>query len=64
MSAKSLKAEAEPSYFYLIMAKSCFRRAAATSHPHGRGALCEIGRDFLAKALPSCDQIRDAGLRR
>jgi len=37
----------EPSFFYLMMARSCFRRAAR--HPQA-GALREIGRNYLAKA--------------
>jgi hypothetical protein len=38
---------AEPSFYYLIMAASCFRRAAGISHPNTRGALCDIGREYL-----------------
>jgi hypothetical protein len=38
---------AEPSFLYLIMAAACFRRAAATSHPNTRGALRDIGREYL-----------------
>jgi hypothetical protein len=37
----------EPSFFYLMMAESCFRRAAR--HPHA-GTLRNIGRDYLTKA--------------
>jgi hypothetical protein len=51
MSRKSTQSSAgEPSFFYLIMAESCFRRAASTRHPKGRGTLREIGRGYLAKA--------------
>jgi hypothetical protein len=38
---------AEPSFFYLIMAAACFRRAAAISHRKTRGALRDIGREYL-----------------
>jgi len=38
---------AEPSFFYLIMAAACFRRAAGVSHPKMRGALRDIGREYL-----------------
>jgi hypothetical protein len=38
---------AEPSFFYLIMAAACFRRAASISHPNTRGALRDIGREYL-----------------
>jgi hypothetical protein len=38
---------AEPSFFYLIMAAACFRRAAGVSHPKTRGALRDIGREYL-----------------
>jgi len=40
----------EPSFFYLMMAESCFRRAASTRHPKARGTLREIGRNYLAQA--------------
>jgi hypothetical protein len=48
MCVKSI--HAEPSFFYLVMAKSCFRRAVSTPHPKARGTLRELGRDYLAKA--------------
>jgi hypothetical protein len=38
---------AEPSFFYLIMAAACFRRAAGIRHPGKRGALRDIGRESL-----------------
>jgi hypothetical protein len=38
---------AEPSFFYLIMAAACFRRAASISHPNTRGALRDVGREYL-----------------
>jgi hypothetical protein len=37
----------EPSFFYLIMAAACFRRAASIGHPNVRGALRDIGREYL-----------------
>jgi hypothetical protein len=37
----------EPSFFYLMMAGSCFRRAAR--HPQA-GTLRNIGRNYLTKA--------------
>jgi hypothetical protein len=40
----------EPSFFYLMMAESCFQRAASTRHPKARGTLREIGRRYLAEA--------------
>ena len=40
----------EPSFFYLIMAESCFQRAVGTRRPDVRGALREIGRKYLADA--------------
>ena len=49
MRATSTNA-AEPSFFYLVMAKSCFRRAASTPHPKAGGTLRELGRNYLAKA--------------
>jgi hypothetical protein len=51
MSRKSPQSSArEPSFFYLLMAESCFRRAASTRHPKGRGTLRDLGRDYLARA--------------
>jgi hypothetical protein len=41
---------AEPSFFYLIMAESCFQRAARTRRPNVRSTLRDIGRHYLAKA--------------
>jgi hypothetical protein len=41
----------EPSFFYLMMAESCFRRAVSTRHPGAGGTLLEIGRHYLAKAI-------------
>jgi hypothetical protein len=40
----------KPSFFYLMMAESCFRRAVSTRHPKAGGTLLEIGRNYLAKA--------------
>jgi hypothetical protein len=50
MRATSVHAADEPSFFYLVMAKSCFRRAVSTPHPKAGGTLRELGRDYLAKA--------------
>jgi hypothetical protein len=53
MSRKSIHSSSgEPSFFYLLMAESCFRRAAKTRHTKGRGTLRDLGRTYLAKA---CD---------
>jgi hypothetical protein len=40
----------EPSFFYLMMAETCFQRAASTPHPKAGGTLLEIGRNYLAKS--------------
>jgi hypothetical protein len=40
----------EPSFFYLMLAESCFQRAVSTRHPKGSGTLCQIGRNYLANA--------------
>jgi hypothetical protein len=51
MLRKSIQSSAkEPSFFYLMMAESCFQRAASTRHPKARGTLREIGRNYLAQA--------------
>ena len=43
---------AGPSFFYLLMAVTCFHRAGCTRHPSGSGALRDIGCEYLAKASP------------
>ena len=51
MLRKSIHSSAqEPSFFYLMMAESCFQRAASTRHPKACGTLREIGRKYLAEA--------------
>jgi hypothetical protein len=40
----------EPSFFYLMMAEICFRRAVSTRHPKAAGTLLEIGRNYVAKS--------------
>ncbi len=51
MLRKSVQSSAkEPSFFYLMMAESCFQRAASTRHSKARSALREIGRRYLAEA--------------
>jgi hypothetical protein len=48
---KSIYASAgEPSFFYLMMADSCFQRAASTVNRRTSDALRNIGRDYLMKA--------------
>jgi hypothetical protein len=51
MARKSTQSSAgEPSFFYLMMAETCFQRAAGTRHRKACGTLREIGRNYLAKA--------------
>ena len=51
MLRKSIYSSAgEPSFFYLMMADSCFQRAANTDNPRVINALRDIGRDYLLKA--------------
>jgi hypothetical protein len=40
----------EPSFFYLMMAESCFQRAVSTRNPKAGSTLLEIGRAYLEKA--------------
>jgi hypothetical protein len=50
MPRKSIHtSEGEPSFFYLMMAEGCFRRAL--QHPKAGGTLREIGRNYLARAV-------------
>jgi hypothetical protein len=51
----------EPSYFNLVMAKSCFRRAAITPHPKAGSTLRDLGRDYLAKAWATAADTRTVG---
>ena len=41
---------AEPSFLYLMMAAAYFRQASHTRHPHVRGALRDLGREYLTNA--------------
>ncbi len=51
MSHKSVNASARgPSFFYLMMAGSCFQRAARAVDPKAGATLRNIGRDYLMKA--------------
>jgi hypothetical protein len=51
MLRKSIQSSPKvPSFFYLMMAESCFQRAAGTRHLEARGTLRQIGRHYLAKA--------------
>jgi hypothetical protein len=51
MLRKSTKSSAgEPSFFYLMMAESCFRRAASTRSPTAVETLRDIGRKYLVEA--------------
>jgi hypothetical protein len=43
----------EPSFFYLLMAATCFQRAGCTGHPHAGGALRNIGCKYLTQASPN-----------
>ena len=56
----------EPSFFYLMMAESCFQRAVSTRHPKAGSTLLEIGRNYLAKAtdVASVLESRPPQLRR
>jgi hypothetical protein len=56
----------EPSFFYLLLAESCFRRAGSTRHPKAGSTLLEIGRNYLAKATDVVSELESqpAPLRR
>ena len=64
MLRKSISTSAgEPSFFYLMMADGCFRRAASM-HPEIGGTLRNIGRDYLMKATKVTSELgpeRSAG---
>jgi hypothetical protein len=54
MFGKSIPSStAAPSFFYLLMAATCFQRAGRTPHPKGGGALRHIGCEYLAQASPN-----------
>mgnify|MGYP006333253535 CR=1 FL=1 len=40
----------QPSFYYLLIAKTCFHRSRITSDRARSHALCELGRDYLVKA--------------
>ena len=40
----------QPSFYYLVIAKTCFQRSRATSDRVRSHALHELGQDYLVKA--------------
>jgi hypothetical protein len=51
MSGQSMeKRVAAPSFYYVLMAETCFRRAAGTRRLQARGTLRQLGREYLAKS--------------
>lgn len=51
MLRKSTHASAgEPSFFYLLIADSCFQRASGTMSPAACDALRNIGREYLMES--------------
>lgn len=40
----------QPSFYYLVIAKTCFQRSRATPDRTRSRALCELGRSYLVKA--------------
>jgi hypothetical protein len=47
----------EPSFYYVMLAASCFRRTARNCHPNAGSALRDIGCKYLVKA--SCGFARE-----
>jgi len=50
MFGKSIQKIPEPSFYYAILAATCFRRKARSRHRNADGALPGIGCRYLAKA--------------
>jgi hypothetical protein len=51
MAYRSIRTSAgEPSFYYLMMARTCFQSAAKAVHPKGGATLRNIGRGYLMKA--------------
>jgi hypothetical protein len=40
----------EPSFYYVVLAATCFQRTACGCHPNAGGVLCDTGYKYLAKA--------------
>jgi hypothetical protein len=58
MSRRSTSTSAgEPSFFYLMLADGCFRRAASMVQPEMGGTLRNIGRDYLMKATKVTSEL-------
>jgi hypothetical protein len=65
MARKPIQSSAgEPSFFYLLMAESCFRRAARTRHPRASGTLRDLGRHYLVQAREVSSTLDSEALQR
>ena len=61
MLRKSMHTSAgEPSFFYLMLAESCFRQAASTRNPKAGDTLRDIGRNYLLKANHVTSELDEA----
>lgn len=65
MARKPIQSSAgEPSFFYLLMAESCFRRAARTRHRSASATLRDLGRHYLARAREVSSALDRQALQR
>ena len=44
--------DTQPSFYYMLIARSCFQRSRIVANRARSQALSEAGRDYLAKAMP------------
>ena len=51
MFGKSMHSRSpEPSFYYVMLADTCFWRTTLNHNPNAGGALRDVGREYLAKA--------------
>lgn len=49
----TIATETQPSFYYMLIAQTCFHRSRTIADQVRSRALSETGRDFLAKARPA-----------
>jgi hypothetical protein len=67
MFGKSIHSRSpEPSFYYVMLAATCFRRPALSHNPYAGGVLRNIGREYLVRAgcAVTLEQVSERSLSR